>query len=74
MFYEDVYSIDGRSHLLCFMKMFIVLIVGHMYFGPKGDWGIEIWSLGLLPTGSKTLGAKIHMTYYQYYKHLHKTQ
>ena len=22
---------------------------------PKGDWGIEIWSLGLLPTGSKTL-------------------
>ena len=22
---------------------------------PKGDWGIEMWSLGLLPTGSKTL-------------------
>ena len=22
---------------------------------PKGDWAIEIWSLGLLPTGSKTL-------------------
>ena len=21
----------------------------------QGDWGIEIWSLGLLPTGSKTL-------------------
>ena len=22
---------------------------------PKGDWGKEIWSLGLLPTGSRTL-------------------
>ena len=22
---------------------------------PKGNWGIEIWSLGLFPTGSKTL-------------------
>ena len=25
---------------------------------PKGDWGNEMWSLGLLPTGSKTFAEK----------------
>ena len=31
------------------------MYVLHTDPNPKGDWGIEIWSPGLLPTCSKTL-------------------
>ena len=35
--------------------MFHFYVVLSCNSAPKGDWGIEIWSLGLLSTGSKTL-------------------
>ena len=32
-----------------------LVVFSPMFINAKGDWGKEIWSLGLLPTGSKSL-------------------